>query len=183
MPDALAAITGYRDSREQLWEALARIDHLVRAQVVRWHLTIGTNKPDQLWGMLQVGDGEVASYLAAPFAPPATLPSDLEAAMKPHWQAARHSAETIEARRRATAATIDLRLERLASLWSLSEPARAVLLTALLPELDPRYRRLFGWLLDDATRSQPTVELILHMLGIVQAGKFGGQTGFRPARR
>jgi SpoVK/Ycf46/Vps4 family AAA+-type ATPase len=46
----------------------------------------------------------------------------------------------------------------------LSDFERDILLFCLLSELDSRYRRLFGYLQDDASRTRPTVELALQIL-------------------
>jgi hypothetical protein len=50
---------------------------------------------------------------------------------------------------------------------------RDILLVALLPELDSRYRRMFGYLVDDASLRQPTVELLLEILHPEAAGQRG----------
>ena len=45
----------------------------------------------------------------------------------------------------------------------------------LLPEQDARYRRLLGYLQDDVSRTNPTVELLLQILspvaGEIEAGR------------
>jgi AAA+ superfamily predicted ATPase len=149
----------YRSSDEHLRDELRRIDQLVRARTVRWHATLAATKPSSLWGMIHVTDQEVEDYLRSPFPAPQEVP----AAQEP----VRHAAELAKAiaRRRAmTQPEVPLRLALLAQRFGLSDLERDVLLVCLLPELDSRYRRLFGYLQDDASRTRPTVELVLEIL-------------------
>jgi AAA+ superfamily predicted ATPase len=60
----------------------------------------------------------------------------------------------------------------------LSDFERDVLLVCLLPELDNRYRRLFGYLQDDASRTRPTVELTLQTLLPVARGIAAARSAF-----
>jgi hypothetical protein len=57
-----------------------------------------------------------------------------------------------------------LRLEWLRVVFGLSDYERDVLLLCLLPELDGRYRRLFGYLQDDVSRTMASVELVQQTL-------------------
>lgn len=164
-PPALELPAGpYASSDEHLWDELRRIDQLVRAQTVRWWLTIGAAKPERLWGMVHVTDAEVQAYLGAPFRPPHHLPAELEQAMAGYWQAAEALERAIQERRAQTPPQVPLHLDRLQTLFGLSDLERDILLVCLLPELDARYRRLFGYLQDDASRTRPTVELVLQIL-------------------
>ena len=65
---------GYKTNDEHLWDHLARVDQLVRAQTVRWHRTIAEHKPGHLWGMIHVTDAEVHRYLDSDFVDPESLP-------------------------------------------------------------------------------------------------------------
>jgi hypothetical protein len=56
------------------------------------------------------------------------------------------------------------RLAHLADAFGLSDFEVDALLICLAPALDTRYERLYGYLLDDATRKRPTVNLILDLL-------------------
>jgi AAA+ superfamily predicted ATPase len=154
----------YQDSNEHLWDELERIDQLVRAQTLRWQLTVGANKPENLWGMIHVTELEVSAYLNSPFIPPDRLPDELSSALNPFWQGADALAQAIQARREKTPSAVRLRLDRLRTLFELSDLERDILLVCLLPELDARYRRLYGYLQDDASRTRPSVELVLQIL-------------------
>jgi AAA+ superfamily predicted ATPase len=63
-----------------------------------------------------------------------------------------------------TPAITPLRLVLLARLFGLSSLEQDALLVCLLPEVDSRYRRIIGFLLDDGSRTQPTVALIQAIL-------------------
>jgi AAA+ superfamily predicted ATPase len=179
-PEPEPAANPYTSSDEHLWDELRRIDQLVRAQTVRWRLTIGETKPDHLWGMVHVTDAEVEAYLRSPFRLPDELPVDLHQALADYWGAAHARTQDIQAR---LAQTPDgdkarLRLHRLKQLFHLSDLQKDVLLVCLLPELDGRYRRLFGYLQDDASRTLPTVELVLQILHPVARRAATGWSAF-----
>lgn len=152
----------YASSGEHLRDELARLDRLVRAHTVRWRSTLAAAKPSSLWGMIHVTEQEVEDYLRSPFTSPRDLPAALRPALEPYWRQAEEMAEAIA--RRRTATHVPLRLGVLTERFHLSDLERDALLLCLLPELDGRYRRLFGYLQDDASRTRPTVELILDVL-------------------
>jgi hypothetical protein len=93
----------------------------------------------------------------------ARFPVDLAGA-KAVWQAAAKIAADIMSRRRQTQADIPLRLVALEDRFGLTSFDIGVLLVCLLPQLDGRYRRLYGYLQDDASRSRPNVKLIMQIL-------------------
>jgi hypothetical protein len=168
----------YLSSDAHLWDELRRIDLLIRAQTVRWRLTIGTSKPQHLWGMVHVTDAEVNAYLCSPFMPPHQLPTELCTAVEIYWQMAERLAEAIERRLTQRTPPVRLRLSRLQELFSLSPLERDILLVCLLSELDGRYRRLFGYLQDDASRTRPCVELVLQILQPLVSHPESGRTAF-----
>ncbi len=65
-----------------------------------------------------------------------------------------------------------LRLRSLARVAGLSQTDLDVLLIAVLPDLDPRFERLYGYLNDDVSRRRATVGLTCEVLGVspLQAG-------------
>jgi AAA+ superfamily predicted ATPase len=104
------------------------------------------------------------------------LPPDLEAALAEDWRATASMNLRIRHRIQQTGATTPLRLENLRSLFGLTDVERDVILLCLLPELDPRYRRLFGYLQDDVSRSCATVDLLLQILHpLIREPRFGRQ--------
>lgn len=173
-------LSGYRSSDEHLWDELCRIEELVRAQTIRWRRTIGGAKPDHLWGMVHVTDDEVDSYLHSWCMLPADLPEEIKQDMQPYWEASEQKAREIALRRMLTDPDVraHLRLDQLTELFDLSDMERDILLVCLLPELDGRYRRLYGYLQDDASRTRPTVELALQILYPVAPSIQAGRDAF-----
>jgi hypothetical protein len=164
-PSVPGAVTGpFRSSEDHLWAELCRIDLLVRAQVLRWQALIAHTKPERLWGLIHVTEAEVATYLRSHYAPPPVFTHQLNEAVAHYRQQAARAAAVIAQSRALTPPGMVLRLDRLAELFHLSPPERDALLVCLLPELDGRYRRLFGFLQDDATRTRPSVELVMQTL-------------------
>lgn len=154
---------GYSSTREHLLDELERIDQLVRAQVVRWRLTLAETKPEQLWGMVHVTEREVDSFLDAPFISFDELPDELAAVLAPYWAQAAAAGDRVARRLEETEPGAS-RLSRLTRRFSLSALEKDILLIALLPALDERYRRLFGYLQDDCSRSAPPLWLISQLL-------------------
>ena len=163
-PVIVLSSAAYETSMEHLWDELQRVDLLVRAQTVLWLQTIGDYKPENLWGMVHVTDAEVAAYLQAPFARPAATRAAYPGAVGDYEAAAANMAAWIAARHACGGPPEPLRLAQLCRLFHLSPVERDVLLICLLPEIDGRYRRLFGYLQDDASRTRPTIELALQIL-------------------
>jgi ATPase family associated with various cellular activities (AAA) len=154
---------GYASSLEHLADELARADQLVRAQTERWRHSIASTKPDESWGMAYVDDAEVGRYLSAPFRL-AGQDASTQALAAPHRGAAQDRARDIAARRQATEDDVPLRLDLLVRRFGLDDAERDLLLLCLLPELDARFRRLYGYLHDDVGRGFATVGLLDEML-------------------
>ncbi len=164
----------YDSSGAHLRDELARVDLLVRAQVVHWQLTIGVHKPENLWGMVHVTEAEIVHYLDADVAPPDFIPEKVLDATR-HFDAAEEEyAERIRKAVDRMRRDVDLRVPRLARTFALNDPVeRDLLLLCLLPELDVRYRRIYGYLQDDASRAHPSVEIlsqiVLRKAGSIEA--------------
>ena len=154
---------GYTSSLEHLADELTRADQLVRAQTERWRHSIASTKPDESWGMAYVDDAEVARYLSTPFRL-AGQDAPAQALAAPYRAAAQDRARDIAARRQATADDVPLRLDLLVHRFGLDDADRDLLLLCLLPELDARFRRLYGYLHDDVRRGFATVGLLDEML-------------------
>jgi hypothetical protein len=154
---------GYASSREHLADELARADQLVRAQTERWRQSIAQTKPDHAWGMAYVDDEEVGRYLKTPFCL-AGHDTSAEVLAEPYRRAAQDRARDIAARTQATTDDVPLRLDLLVRRFGLDHTERDLLLLCLLPELDGRFRRLYGYLHDDVGRGFATVGLLDEML-------------------
>jgi len=79
----------------------------------------------------------------------------------------RIQAEELSARRKGT----QTRFERLCSRCGLSPLDQEIMLIALAPEIDRRYRRVFSFLHDDFTRGIPSVGLIVDILAPILDGE------------
>jgi hypothetical protein len=66
-----------------------------------------------------------------------------------------------------------LRLRQLALVFDLDEAEQDLLLTALAPDLEPRFERLFGYLQDDVSRRRASVGLALELCGTSMASAGG----------
>ena len=154
----------YHDSGAHLRDELARVDLLVRAQVKRWRLTIGSAKPEKLWGMIHVSDAEIDQYLGAPVASPEELPKEVLDSVRPFWDNEETARAQIRRRLDATAPEVDLRVERLRTRLELTPAELDIVLLCLLPELDFRYRRIVGYLQDDASHSSPPTDILGQMV-------------------
>ncbi|MEV6304228.1 AAA family ATPase [Actinoplanes sp. NPDC051861] len=150
-----------------LWTDLARVDALVRAHTVRWRATVGASKPARYWGMVLVTDDEIDGFLRAPFTPPGHLSAELREQMAP----LRDQAERVGVH---PGSSLSVLRER----FGLTDLERDILALCLLPELDDRYRRLFAYLQDDASRRLPTVELLLQILQGGEPDPGAGRSAF-----
>jgi AAA+ superfamily predicted ATPase len=164
----------YDSSSAHLRDELARVDLLIRAQVVHWQMTIGVDKPENLWGMVHVTEAEIVHYLGADVAPPDFVPEKIVDAIRPFDAAEAEFAERIREAVDRTPRNVGLRVPRLASMFALNDPVeRDLMLLCLLPELDVRYRRIYGYLQDDASRAHPSVEIlsqiVLRKAGSIEA--------------
>src|SRR5947208_16798253 len=52
----------YSSNAEHIRDELARIDQLVRAQVIRWRNSITPDKPPEDWGMARLSEREIEAY-------------------------------------------------------------------------------------------------------------------------
>lgn len=178
----LTAPNPYASSMEHLRDELARVDLLVRAQVVRWRSTLGTLKVEQMWGMLHVTDAEIDRYLDTDVAPPDRLPDSLMEVLRPFREAETEARARIQAALDATLPEVELRLKSLCSKFALSDVERDLVLVCLLTEIDFRYRRIFGFLQDDASRTKPPVELLLQIVQPHAGSLLEAHSIFEPGR-
>ena len=155
----------YVRSIDHLHDELARIELLIRAQVVRWQLSGACAGSEHDWGMVVVSREEVERYLVAPFSLPGTLPENVRQQLEPWWENAAALRVNID-KLCANAITSDLRLLRLTNLFQLGTAESDILLLCLIAEVDERYRRLFGYLQNDATKQSASVELLTQILRV-----------------
>jgi SpoVK/Ycf46/Vps4 family AAA+-type ATPase len=155
----------FTDSRQHLLAELTRIDLLVRLRVLQ--LRQVDPHPDDEFRGLYISEEEVDALLATP-----TGATSWTLAGKQPSQQIYSLRETLD---RLTAqiavrgkdslqAGVELRLERVVSLFSLSPLERDALLICLAPEVDLKYERLYAYLQNDVTRKRPSVGLVLNLL-------------------
>jgi AAA+ superfamily predicted ATPase len=171
-------VTGYPDSATHVRDELARADLLVRAQVEWFRHGLGAVKSPSEWGLPSVGETEVTRFLARPG--PVTEPEPLPEAVTSHLTAARDAADRIAVRVRGS--SVPLRLPELVESCGLDQHERDVLLLCLLSELDDQYRRIFGYLADDATIGAPTAALALRTVAPELTGTGWGRSMFAAGR-
>lgn len=153
----------YLQSIDHIYDELTRIELLVRAQVVRWRMSSGGVGQERDWGMVVVSQAEVDHYLLSPVETPGTLPAGVRKGVKPWWDQAEQLRAQIDKSCKDQSCG-DLRLERMSGLFNLSPAERDILMLCLLAESDERYRRLFGYLQNDASRQTISIELIAQVL-------------------
>ena len=148
----------YRSSLDHLRDELARLDLLIRSQVVRARQAAG----DDAWRGMAISDAEIDALLVRTLGTP---PWD-GAAVGPSLAEAHALTDRLAAaiERRCSNTEAPLRLVELAHRFALTRFDLDLVLIALAPELDLRYERLFAYLHDDVTRKRPSVDLALHLL-------------------
>ena len=164
MNDPLLNLDADELSRRYLGAHLSRIDLLIRNQIVFWQAS-GQDASDSFRG-LYVSDVEVQSLMARPVG--THWGYQQTAAWSPNgdFQHAMNLAEEAcqEIRTRSQGQELDLRLDVLMARFELDSFDRDALLICLAPWLDLRYEKVFGYLQDDVTKKQPSVNLILDLL-------------------
>jgi hypothetical protein len=159
---------------------LARIDVLIQRQIYRWQRS-GQDPNDDFRG-LYVSDNEALDLLKRPLATSwgdATIlePQQAQRFAELEAQATRQAAQLYE---QAQQSGSEPRLRRLANTFNLSSFEVDTLLICLAPYLDLRYERLYGYLQDDVTRKQPSLNLVLNLLCQPGLARLEEQAQFHP---
>ncbi|MEQ4302934.1 ATP-binding protein [Plantactinospora sp. B6F1] len=140
------------DGMAYLWDRLglvaARMDRLVAER------RRDDPRPDDPFRGLYLAADDVDRLLARSPGPEPVDPAE-----------ARARAAAEERADRATEAGTEPRLRRLADAFGLTGLDVEVLLVAMLPDVEPRYERLYGYLNDDVSRRRATVGLVLELCG------------------
>jgi DNA polymerase III delta prime subunit len=145
-----------------LLTALGCVDLLVRAMVAR--VREGQPGGDPYRG-LYIDEAEVDRLRDEAMGVPTWLELDAGVDRRSLQSMLDRQRERLEALRYSFEARgVTPRLELLCSRFGLDAFEREVLLLVLLVELDPRYERMFGYLHDDVTRRQPSIDLALNLL-------------------
>ncbi len=139
---------------------LERIDLRLRLQVVRMRQRNGLSPDDEFRG-LYISEEEIDALIAND----ASQTNSVDSGNSPQAAALSKLEEEIAARKAESLASgVNLRLCELADLFGLNDFEIDTLLICLLPEIDTKYERLFGYLHDDVTRKRASVSLVLQCL-------------------
>jgi AAA+ superfamily predicted ATPase len=156
----------FSSNLEHLIAELSRVDLKLRLQVLEAHSRDGFWNGDDLRG-LYVSENEVSSLIATGFTSEQKgIPSTSD---NPSYQLLRDDLSQLERQideRKAESLRQgrELLLDQLGDRFALTPVDKDILLLCLLPELDLKYERLFGYIQDDVTRRRPTVALALDLL-------------------
>jgi len=91
--------------------------------------------------------------------------------------------EILDRKNKAKINGTELRLEYLKHAFCLSSIDVDILLIGLLPELDSRYQKLYGYLQDDVTKKRATIDLTLKLISSSAEGSSAFRNSFLPEGR
>ncbi|MCW2570057.1 MAG: ATPase, central domain protein [Frankiales bacterium] len=143
-------------SLEHMLARLALVESRVRRAVALRRTS--DPDPDDAFRGLYLSEAAVDRLLAAGSSTLAPDQTEVE-----HLAGIEHTADTAEDSGR------QLRLRRLQRSFRLEPLDVEVLLIALIPDIDPRFEQLYGYLNDDVTRRRASVGLALGLCGIPEA--------------
>ncbi len=151
-------------SLQYLQVELARIELLVRRDVLRWQLA-GQDPDDEFRG-LHLSDMHINALLDRPLGTSwgqlvKLAPAEAQVFADTMAQV---NAYARDLRQRADAEGQILRLEYLRSTFGLTQFEYDAFLVCLAPALDAKYEKVYSYLQDDVTRKRPTVNLVLDLL-------------------
>jgi ATP-dependent 26S proteasome regulatory subunit len=151
---------------------ITRIDLLIQKKIERWQLA-GQNLTDEFRG-LYVSDADVYRLLKRPFGTSWGQTVELAAQKEEAYQQAEEElCQKINSLvLKANQAGEPLRLALLKSRFGLHRFEYDTLLICLALSFDLRYERLFGFLQDDITRKEISVNLVLDLLCSSESERF-----------
>jgi len=155
-----AASSGYASAQMQLDDILHKAALVYRWQATRWRQQLAAHKPTELWGLLQVSHEEVDALMASKPSTHIEDPLGVRQQLGPIEAELAAVSKQMAQRAKKTKASVILPIGSIKKRFGLNGLDCDLMGLLLLPELDVRYRRLIGYLLDDATQSQLTFELI-----------------------
>jgi ATP-dependent 26S proteasome regulatory subunit len=172
----------FSSNLEHLFVEVNRLTIELRLQALKARLRDSYWDRDELRG-LYISDMEISALMTTDFiagqntAPPFTDDPDYRSLLDIRAQLKREiDVKKSESLQQGAV----LRLERLADMFHLTEFEKDVILLCLLPDLNLKCERLFGYIQDDVTRKRPTVDLALNILGSSLQDKLSGRQAFSP---
>ncbi len=156
---------GFQNSLEHLLAELRRIETKLRILLMKMRQQNSQATPDKFRG-LYISEQDVDSILDTP------------TAQEPHGPTMRDTSgiTALEKMLEQSAAAVALqkevslrngtrlRLHELQKLFDLSDLDVDTLLVCILPEIDLKYQKVYGYLQDDITKKGPTVDMVLRLL-------------------
>ena len=151
-------------SLKHLLAELARIDILIQREIQRWQLA-GQDPNDQFRG-LYVSDAQAQALINRPLGRSWGQTARLDREDENAYESAITKAQSraAEILDQATSLGYLPRLSQVQKEFDLEPFDVDCLLICLAPTFDTRYERIFGYLQDDITRKQPSVNLVLDLL-------------------
>jgi AAA+ superfamily predicted ATPase len=171
----------FQSSLDHLLTELKRIELKLHLQVMRLRQEGRRSGEDRFRG-LYISEDEIDTMVSPP---PPWRGDSLPGLESPTIATLSESLEQLEAdiaekKRQSLSNGRLLRLDELERLFQLSTFDIEALLICILPELDLKYQRLYGYLQDDVTKKSPTVDLLLHLLGDSFEHRLAAREAFLP---
>jgi SpoVK/Ycf46/Vps4 family AAA+-type ATPase len=178
---ASSTSSGFSNNLEHIITELNRMDLKLRLHILRTRQDIDW-KEDELRG-LYISEKEISSRISDDFKVSPDISSNLSS--DPLYKSLLEELTTLDKQIDAKKAEAflqgkPLRLERLKEIFSLNSFDKDVLLLCLLPELDVKYERLFGYAQDDVTKRRPTIALATDLLCSSLEDKLATREAFSP---
>ena len=142
---------------------LARLDILLHRQIKRFQQNATPNDDDSAGNSYFMSGNQVLSLLQRPFGS-SYFDLDDEENLPYDDALNRIQGEIASLVEQAQADQVPLRLFQIATCLELDRLSLDTFLISIAPQLDKRYGKIYGFLLDDLTRKRPSVNLILDLL-------------------
>ncbi len=173
---------GYNNSTQHLLEEMGRIALKVRLELIKRRLGNNQQNRDGFLG-LYISEEEIDRLLACTSSEPENdIASDLNSpAIKSLIDRLNQAERQIAEKKVESQSTgVVLRVVELGKIFQLTAFDIDALLICLLPELEPKYEKLYSYLQDDVTKKRPSVELVLNLLCLSAEERLAARQAFSP---
>jgi SpoVK/Ycf46/Vps4 family AAA+-type ATPase len=165
-------LTEYRDTLEHLHDELRRLDMLLAGEVAAFRARLSAKGPGEFQGLF-ISHQEIDDLLKDAGQP---HPQQAEARQAAGILGAEIRSRTAE----SLASGKLLRLPLLSNLYNLTAFETDLLILALAPELDLRYRKLYAYLQDDVSRKNPSIDLATRLFLQGRKERVQARAAFNP---
>lgn len=166
LPNPTVLDAEYPRSIDHLWNELRRIDLLISARLFYWFAYV-----DDVQDAEDEARRMQRSQVIMPDAWLDGVPRNAARAIRKLVAEAERELTAIAGRKKLS--EVELRLETLTARCGLNRLERDALLLCLWSELDERYRRLYGYLMNDAQLLLPSIRLLTEILMPTLVGENG----------